>query len=156
MPGLIRNLRARSFAAFGWLAMLLAVAGMASVVLESASFGHEHLDGGHALHHHHVFLGSHGHAGEGHDDDHGREHGHQHGHPGDEREAPSERSGRPGTATVSAAPALFQPIAVCVVAAGPAESSLLEPLLAPPPVARFVFQLTPPRGPPLSIALSRI
>jgi hypothetical protein len=154
MPGLIRNLRARSFAAFCWLAMLLAVAGMASVILERVSFGHEHLAEGHALHHHHVFLGSHGHTGEhehGHEDEHGREHGQQHG-----QEAPPERPGQPGTAMVSAAPALFQPIAVWVLVAGPAESSLLEPLLAPRPAARSALQPTPPRGPPLSIALPRL
>lgn len=152
MPGLIRNLRDRSFAAFGWLAMLLAVAGLTAAGLESISFGHEHLAGGHALHHHHVFLGSHEH-GQGHENDHGQEHGHDHEQ---ENEEPPERPGQPGTAMVSAAPALFQPIAFGVLVAGPAVSSLLEPPLAPRPAARFALQPSSPRGPPLSSALPRL
>lgn len=157
MPGLIRNFRARSFAPFCWVAMLLVVAGLASVGLESVSFGHEHLADGHAHHHHHVYVGSHEHPGDldhGHEDDHGHEHGRDHGHPhGQEREAPPEPPGQPGTATVSVTPALFQPLPVSVLAAGPADATLLVQPVAPPPAARFVLQPAPPRGPPLSIAV---
>jgi len=147
MPRLIRNLRARSFAAVCWLAMLLAVVGMASIALENVSFGHDHLDGGHALHHHHAYLGAHEHP----HDDHGEDHDHDHGVP-----APEDGPAQQRTATVSTAPALFQPAPVHVLAAGPADSGLLVPILAPRPAARFVLRSTPPRGPPLSSAGPRL
>jgi hypothetical protein len=136
-----RNLRARSFAAFGWLAMLLAAVGTVSISVENVSFGHEHLDAGHALHHHHVYLGSHEHPQDGHGDN------HDHGAP-----APQERDSHPGTVTVSVSPALFQPSPAGVVVAGPAESMPLLPDLAPLPEARRALEPSPPRGPPLSIA----
>lgn len=153
MPGLIRNLRARSFDAFCWVAMPLAVAGLASVGLETVSFGHEHLDGGHALHHRHFFLGPHEHPHDDHEsdrdhDDHDHDSDHDHGAPD-----PQDRPAHQRTATVSAAPALFQPVPVCMLAVAPADSTLLVLPPAPPSPARFVLQPSPPRGPPLSIAV---
>lgn len=157
MPSLIRNLRARSFDAFCWAAMLLAIAGMASVALENVSFGHQHLAGGHALHHHHVYLGSHEHP-DGHEQ--GQDHGHHHEAPAPhhhddhdhEAPVPQDDPASQGTATVSAAPALFQPVPAGVPAVPLVVSAPLEPALALPPAARPVLQTAPPRGPPLSAA----
>ena len=42
---------------------LLGLAGLAAVSVESVSFGHQHLAGGHTLHHHHFFFGPHEHPG---------------------------------------------------------------------------------------------
>src|SRR5262245_45058663 len=78
MQGLTRSFRARSLQGAG---MLLAVAGLAAAGLENVSFGHEHLAGGHAVYHHHLYFGSHEHHDADHDHDHDHEvaAGHHHG-----------------------------------------------------------------------------
>lgn len=142
--------------------MALAAAGLGVAGLESLSFGHEHLAGGEALHHHHVYLGSHGHAGgHGHGHGHGHEHvredehGHSHGH-GEEHGQEDGQEHGPGTATVSAVPALFQPLPVRLPLIVPAESALLAPLPAPTSPQRIALPPSPPRGPPLSLVLSSL
>jgi hypothetical protein len=142
MPGLIRSLRSRSLNAFGGAALLLVLAALAAAGLENVSFGHEHLAGGHALHHHHVYFGSHEHPGPDSRHDH--------------EKAPHPHRGVPRrTATVSAGPVLAQPVAAGVLATPWTEAVLAAPPLAPAPVARPVVRLLPPRAPPLPRAVPR-
>jgi len=141
MPDLIRRFRARSLNALAVAAMLLAFLALAAVGLESVSFGHQHLAGGHSLYHHHVFFGSHEHPGT-----HPGDHDHDHDH-----EAPARHHHRDAprrTATVSAAPALAQPIGVSLLAAPLEKLSPALQAVALPLVARPVARLTPPRAPP--------
>jgi hypothetical protein len=139
MPGLIRSLRARSLNAFAAAAMLLAFVALTAVGLESVSFGHQHVAGGHSLHHHHVFFESHEHPGTHPDDpDHDRR-----------APAPHHRDAPQRTVTVSAAPALAQPIGISLPAAPRAEPAPVGPALELAPVARPVSRLLPPRAPPI-------
>lgn len=146
MQGLLSGLRARSFQTLA--AMLLGIAGLAAVGLESVSFGHVH-DGGCAVHHHHFYVGSHEHADDrepGPAPDHDR-------HPGDdphddEAPAPQDRHTSRRTVTVSAAPALFQPAAVAVLAPPPVDLAPVALALVPPRVARRGSRPASPRAPP--------
>jgi hypothetical protein len=135
MPGLILRLRSRSLAPLGGAAMLLAFAALATVGLENVSFGHGHVAGEHAAHHHHFYLGSHEHPD--------AQPGHDHQAP-----APEDRDAPRRTATVSAAPTLFQPVGASVLAVSLADSTPVFLALALPLVVRDVVQLTPPRAPP--------
>jgi hypothetical protein len=133
MPGLTRSLRARVFNALSRAGMLLALAGLAALGLENVSSSHGHLSGGHAAFHHHLYSGPHEH----HHDDH---------------EAPAPRDCDPpqSTATISAAPALFQPADTGALAAPLADPVPVVLASAPLQVARPAPRLSPPRAPPSS------
>jgi hypothetical protein len=128
-------------------ATLLALLALAAAGLESVSFGHQHVAGQHHLYHHHVFFGSHEHCGAPSDHDHHPDHDHDHGTP-----APHHRDTQRRTATVSAAPALAQPVGICSLAVSLVERSLAGPAAAPAPRAQPARRLAPPRAPPSSLA----
>lgn len=140
MPGLIRNLRARPYNALRGVAMLLALVALATAGLESISFGHQHLVDGHALLHHHVYLEQHEHH-----EHPGADHDHDHDH--DPPQAPHKRDAPRRTATVAAAPALFQPVVAVVLVAPLASPAPVVPLLART-VIQPAARLTPARAPP--------
>jgi hypothetical protein len=131
-----------------WAGLLLAVAALASAGLETVSFGHRHVAGGHEFYHRHFFFGAHEHDSD-HDADHDAdepEHHHEHDH-----RTPAVPPGR-GTpwkaAALSAAPALDQPavpVSLPLPVEGAARIVLLCVLL---PAARLLLRSTSPRGPP--------
>lgn len=139
MSRLMRSLRARLFAVFSTAGTLLGLAGLAAVGVESVSFGHAHLRAHlaavHAFHHHHLYFGSHEHSG---------------AEPGSGREepAPQDPTAPRTTATVSVAPALFQPAGAGVLAAPLLDSTPLVLVLALPWAVRPAIQPARPRGPP--------
>lgn len=143
MPGLIRSRRTRFRAAFSRAGLLLGLAGLMGATLENVSFGHVHA-GPRIVHHHHVYDGPHEHHQESpHHDDH---------HHGDAPPPPRDRDTPEKTATFSAAPALFQPVAAPLLTV-----ALTDPFpVALPPelplVVRPVVQLAGPRAPPFSTA----
>ncbi|MBW8877589.1 MAG: hypothetical protein JF614_21700 [Acidobacteria bacterium] len=156
MPGLSLRTRTRPFDTLWVTGALLGVVGLAAAGLEDVSFGHVHLVDGHVVHHHHFFLGPHEHpeANRPHDldDDDDDDHDHHpeapaHHHPdGSEphhHQAPLKR-----TATVSAAPALFQPVGRGVLAAPLAYSTPVAPGSVAPIALQFTGSPTRPRGPP--------
>lgn len=126
--------RTRVFTASSRAAMLLALAGLAALGLENVSSLHGHLSGGHAAFHHHLYSGPHEHH--------------------DEHEAPAPRDCDPpqSTATISAAPALFQPASAGVLAAPLSDPVPVVPASAPRQAARPAPRLSPPRAPPSSPA----
>jgi len=144
MLRLTRRLRSRSLNALGGAAMLLALVALAAAGLESVSFGHQHLAGGHAHHHHHFYFGPHEHSGTDHDHDH--DHGKAPAHP---RDTPRR------TATVSSGSAPAQPVATGVPAIPLTEAGLAGLSLAPAPVVRPAVRLLPPRAPPTPRAVPR-
>lgn len=160
VPGPIQGSHARRPLATLWVAgALLAAAGLASSVVEDVSFGHVHLVDGHVVHHYHFYLGPHEHpdshslaeADDDHDGDHDLDHHHDHDHrhPG----APHSH-GHPmpqRTATVSAAPALFQPVAFWAPAA---PEALAVPVATAPAASSPARPLSPPSRPRAPPALS--
>lgn len=145
LPSLIRSLRAHALDAFVAAGLLLALAGLAAAGLEGASFGHGHLEQAHerAIHHHHLFLGSHEHPAPPTDHDH-----HESDHP--ETPAPEERDSPGRTVTVSTNPALSHPVTPGGLPAPAADPLSLVLALALPLVARPPARPTAPRGPPAS------
>lgn len=140
MPGLNRSLRTHSLSALA--GMLLGLAGLATVGVESVTSGHGHLGHGRAFRHHHLFSGAHEHPG----------------HHDDPEEAPagpaSEKRGTPRkSATVAAAPALLQPAGVALPPAPREIAALLGLVLALLPVLQPALRLAGPRAPPLSAAV---
>ena len=136
MSGLIRSLRAHSSNAL-WTGVLLAVAGLVIMNLESVSFGHGHLVGGHSFHHHHPYFGAHEHP----DHDH-----HDHKAP-----APHGRHSPQRTATISVFPTLFQPVVVSVLAVPLAASRPIVSVLVLPLVMQPAAHTARPRAPPASV-----
>ena len=139
MSVLAHSLRARSLDASWATAMVLGVAGLAVAGLETISFGHQHLAGEHAVHHHHFHLGSH---------EHGEE---QPGHDG-ETPRPDERGAPWRAATVSATPTLFQPAEANVPSLLTADSTPVVFALALPLIVRPPIRRARPRAPPTSNA----
>jgi len=148
MPGLIQGSPTRrSLVAFWAIGALLGAAGLASSVVEDVSFRHVHLVDGHVVHHNHFYLGPHEHSAfhslAGPDDDHDDHDPHSpgaphpHGHPAPQR-----------TATLSTAPALFQPVAFWAPAAPEAPSAPVAPAPATSSPARPVGPPSRPRAPP--------
>jgi len=125
-----------SFLALGWVGMLLGLAGLAAAGWEWVSCGHEHLAGGHAFYHHHLFFGAH-------------EHPHTADHP-HKAPVPVPHRGKPlhNPATVTLAPALFQPTGVGVLLVPLAVTVSVVSTCVLPGVARPVIQPARPRGPP--------
>ena len=123
-----------------WAGLLLGLAGLAVVGLESSSFGHDHLKGGQAAHHHHHFFsGAH-------------EHGPAAGHdPADDHEAPAEPHQDHGPErTVTFATAAWPVLPAAVQTLLPPLTRTL-PALSPrnPEVgAGPVLAPASPRGPP--------
>lgn len=126
-----------------WLAaMLLSLAGLAAVGLETVSFGHSHRAGSRAPHHSHLYLGAHGHPHAQPDTD--NDHHEVPAPDPQERDAPQE------TATISVVLMLFQPVFVSVVIEPLTNSSPVVLALALPRVVRPAVLLIPPRAPPAS------
>jgi hypothetical protein len=134
----MRSLRDRFLGALPMAGMLLCISGLAAVSLEHVSFGHVHLALMHAVHHHHLNLGAH-------------EHSDAPAVPGSEAPAPQEREAPRKTATLSVAPALFQPVTASVLTVPAVDSSPFVLVLALPRVAHPVVPPDRPRGPPASI-----
>jgi hypothetical protein len=151
MRRLSRSLRTRSLDALGWAASLLAILALATAGLESVSFGHQHVAGGHSLYHHHVFFGPHEHCGAPSDHDHHPDHDHDHGAP-----APQHRDAQRRTATVSAAPALAQAIGIGVLASPLTQASPATPAAPAASPSRPARRLAPPRAPPSPLSPFRV
>lgn len=157
MPVPIHSRRARFRTAFSRAGLLLGLAGLTGATLENVSFGHVHA-GPQIVHHHHVYDGphehhhepSHHHEEHHHSDDH--EHGHNHGHPSPPAPDPRDRDTPQKAATFSAAPALFQPVAVRLLIVALADPRPVEPPPELPLVVRRAAQPAGPRAPPSSIA----
>lgn len=145
MPGLTRPLRARSLALAA--GALLGCAGLAAAGMESLAFGHQHLSDGGSVHHHHLYCGAHEHADDVHTgpDQTGPDH---HGHEAPDPEPEEDRGAPRRTATVSAAPVLFQPAGASVLPAPVTDSTPVALAPAPPRVAHHGIQPSSPRGPP--------
>lgn len=181
MPSPNRSPRTRLFGTLWVTGVLLGIAGLASAGLEDVSFGHVHLVNGHVVHHHHFFLGPHEHP-ESHpaqaddDDDDDDDHdphsepaeAHHHGageqdhddseetqlhHHHHEAPDPHHHHAPLRTATVSAAPALFQPVGCGVLAAPLLQSTPVVLVSALPAAARPLVLPSRPRGPPPSLSL---
>jgi hypothetical protein len=145
MPSATPSLRSCSLRTLRGAGTALAVAGLLATCAETLSFGHEHLVGGHSLHHSHFFFGDHEHHGH---DDHDGDHDHDHGHG-----TPPHRHDPPRpTVTTSVVPALFQPAGAGEITAPPAESVLLGPAPAEQALLPPAVRPTLPRGPPPSPA----
>lgn len=150
MPGLTRRLRVFSRRTLWGTGMMLALAGLATVEMESASFGHGHLADEHTTYHHHIYLGQHEHSEAPHDQDH--DHHHDQDHDQDhEAPAPHDGDAPHRTATLSVAPALFQPVDFSVLPVPLADSTPVVSTLVLPRVLRPEGRPVPPRAPPVSI-----
>jgi hypothetical protein len=146
MAGLNRSVRGRPCDGLWAAGILLAVAGLTASGLEDAFSGHVHLMDGSAVHHYHFYLGEHEHheTDPAHDPDDDHDH-----HP----EAPAPHHHAPlRTATVSAAPALFQPVSCRVLPAPVAPSALVTAPIALRGTARPVGPPARPRAPPAAVA----
>lgn len=166
MRNLKPSTRTHTFNTLWVIGVLLGLAGLTSAGLEDVSFGHVHLVNGHVVHHHHFFLGPHEHPDadsplEPDDDDDDDDHdphseAAEHHHHAEEaephhHEAPEDPHHHHvplRTATVSAAPALFQPAGRGVLAAPLVHSAQVVPASALPAAARPAASPSRPRGPP--------
>lgn len=148
MPGLTRRLRALSRRTLWGAGMMLALTGLATVEMESASFGHAHLADEHTTYHHHIYQGSHEHSEAPHDHGHDQDH-----HHGEDHEAPDPHDGDAPrrTATLSVALALFQPVEFSVLPVPLVDSTPLVSLLVLPRVSRPEGRPVPPRAPPVAL-----
>jgi hypothetical protein len=136
MFGLITRSR-RTCRAFVWPVILLCLGGLAAVGLEWVSCGHEHLVGGHSFYHHHLFFAAHEHPGAA---------DHPHRTPGPHPHHPKA----PGkSATVSPAPALFQPATSGVLLAPLVVVFFAGPARVLPGLVQTAIQPARPRGPPV-------
>ncbi len=117
--------------------MLLGLTGLMSVGLERVSCGHEHLVGGHSFYHHHFFFAAHGHPHLAH---------HPHRMP-----APHGAKAPHKPATITPAPALFQPAGPGLLLTPLRVSAPVVPARVQPGVVQSAIQPARPRGPPASM-----